>query len=147
MILLASDHAGFELKEKVKKYLDEIGKKYEDLGNTAFEANDDYPDFVHPLAKRVSENPGLKGILFCGSGQGMAIVANRYPNVRAAVCWDIESARETRKSNDSNVLSIPARMVDEPTALKIIKIWLETPFSNEERHTRRIKKIDSTSSL
>ncbi len=147
MILLAADHAGFELKEKIKKYLKELGEEYEDLGNSVFAENDDYPDFAHPLAKRLSQSPNLKGILFCGSGQGMAMVANRYPKVRAAVCWDKESARETRKDNDSNVLSIPARMLDENTALEIIKTWLETPFSKEERHTRRIKKIDSTSSL
>lgn len=142
MILLVADHAGFELKEKVKKFLEERGEKYEDLGNTAFDANDDYPDFIHPLAKRVSKNPRLKGILFCGSGQGMAIVANRYPKVRAAVCWDKESAKETRKDNDSNVLSIPARMIDETTALETIKIWLEASFSGEERHSRRIRKIE-----
>ena len=142
-IFLGTDHAGFELKEKVKKYLEKLN--YEVVDNGAFELDkeDDYPDFISAAAKAVSENKESRGIVFGGSGQGEAIVANKIKGIRAAVlnCENMEIAKLSRLHNDSNVLSIGARFVSGENALKAIKLWLETDFSGEERHKRRLKKI------
>ncbi len=148
-IYLATDHAGFELKEKIKKFLIEGGYQVEDLGNFKYDEKDDYPDWIHPLAKKISECAGdlsraCRGIVFGGSGQGEAMVANRYKGVRAAVLYkfDKDIVKLSREHNDANVLSLGARFLKEKDALKAVKLWLETPFSGEERHKRRIEKID-----
>ncbi|MDD5415643.1 MAG: RpiB/LacA/LacB family sugar-phosphate isomerase [Candidatus Daviesbacteria bacterium] len=143
MIYLATDHAGFELKEKIKEFLKKAGYEVEDFGANTFDPEDDYPDFISKAAEAVSKNPSSRAIILGGSGQGEAMVANKFPNVRAAVYYG--SAEQipglTRQHNDSNVLSLGARFLKEDTAIEAVKLFLQTPFSNEERHTRRIEKI------
>ena len=143
---LATDHAGFTHKEKVKSFLLENGYTVIDHGAEVLTEGDDYPDFIRKAAHAVSENPEQKAIIFGGSGQGEAIVANRFTGVRAAVCYGGEKAKEivmlSREHNDANVLSIGARFVDEDELLELVELWLNTPFSNSEHHARRITKID-----
>lgn len=139
-ILIASDHAGFELKEKLERQLIELGYQVEDLG-PADAQTADYADFAHPLAKRVSEGEVERGVLLCGTGLGMSYTANRYPHVRAAVAWTPEVAALAREHNDANVLVLPARFVGEEEGKAILKAWLETPFAGG-RHARRVAKIE-----
>jgi len=139
-ILIASDHAGFELKEKLEAQLRELGFVVEDLGPSDAQSTD-YADYAHPLAKRVSEGEAERGILLCGTGLGMSYTANRYPRVRAAVAWSPEVAALAREHNDANVLVLPARFVGEAEGREILKTWLETPFAGG-RHARRVAKIE-----
>jgi ribose 5-phosphate isomerase B len=139
-ILIASDHAGFELKEKLERQLVELGYRVEDLGPST-DASSDYADYAHPLAKRVSEGAADRGVLLCGTGLGMSYTANRYPHVRAAVAWTPEIASLAREHNDANVLVLPARFVGEDEGKAILKAWLETPFAGG-RHARRVAKIE-----
>jgi ribose 5-phosphate isomerase B len=176
IIFLASDHAGFELKAKIKKYLEEGGYEVQDLGPFEFDKDDDYPDFIRPAAEavaacenkndipRLSEAHGgatltCTGIIMGGGGQGEAMVANRVPGVRAAVFYgprvpvgaaDIsgrvsedpyEQIRLAREHNNANILSFGARFVTDNEAFQAIKIFLNTPFSGDERHIRRLKKF------
>ena len=143
-IFIASDHAGFNLKEFLIGYLKGLGYEVVDRGPFSLDLNDDYPDFVSLVAKEVSNSPEDRGIILGGSGQGEAMVANRFPGVRAAVFYgnNFEMAKVTREHNDSNVLSLGARFLTNEDAVNAVRIWLETPFTNEERHIRRIKKID-----
>lgn len=158
-IYLAADHAGFTLKEKIKTFLVEKGYEIEDCGAYSFDQQDDYPDFISVAAKAVSLDSSAKAIIFGGSGQGEAIVANKYPNVRATVFYgpklavgaiDItgrnsedpyEILRLTREHNDANILSLAARFLTEEEAKKAVEIWSQTTFSNKERHRRRLEKI------
>ncbi len=141
-IFIGADHAGFNLKEGLKKYILELGYEIEDFGAHSFDPDDDYPDFIIPAAKAVAENPSeSRGIVIGGSGQGEAICANKTKGIRAAVVYDEYSARMSREHNDANVMALGARTMDFETAKKLVKIWLETPFSEEERHVRRIKRI------
>ncbi|MFL5612213.1 MAG: ribose 5-phosphate isomerase B [Gemmatimonadaceae bacterium] len=139
-ILIASDHAGFELKERLESWLRELGYSVTDLG-TQSEESTDYADFAHPLAQRVSDGRAERGVLLCGTGLGMSYVANSYPHVRAAVAWSPEVAELARRHNDANVLALPARFLDEDQARQIVKTWLDTPFDGG-RHERRIEKIE-----
>ncbi len=139
-IPIASDHAGFQLKEKLEAALREMGYEVDDLG-TDSESSTDYPDYAHPLAKEVSDGGAERGVLLCGTGLGMSYVANRYPNVRAAVAWSPEIAELARRHNDANVLVLPARFLTEEQGLAILKRWLETPFEGG-RHERRVEKIE-----
>jgi ribose 5-phosphate isomerase B len=139
-IPIAADHAGFELKEKIERALAALGYDVEDLG-TDSASSSDFPDFAHPLAKKVSEGQAKRGVLLCGTGLGMSYVANRYPNVRAAVVWAPEIAELARKHNDANVLVLPARYLSEEEGVKILKTWLDTPFEGG-RHERRVGKIE-----
>ena len=142
MIYLGADHRGFQLKEEIKKYLKNLGQAFEDLGNKKFDPRDDYPDFAKRVAKAVSRFPKNKGILICGSGIGMSIVANRFKKVRAALCLNERMAELSRRHNNANVLCLAADIVALAKAKKIIKIWLETKFSKEKKHQRRIRKIN-----
>lgn len=145
-IYLATDHAGFELKEKIKSFLLANNYEAEDFGAFSYDTGDDYPDFVHKAAVAVGENPEeSRAIVLGGSGQGEAMVANRYKNVRAAVFYGgpEDIIKLSREHNDANVLSLGARFVTEENALRAVRLWLETSFSKEERHQRRINKIDS----
>jgi ribose 5-phosphate isomerase B len=145
IIYLASDHAGFALKEKIKKFLIKSGYSVKDFGAFKFNPEDDYPDFVRKAAEAVAnDSEHSRGIIFGGSGQGEAIVANRFKNVRAAVLskYDKKIITLSREHNDANVLSLGARFLKEKEALAAIKLWLKTKFSGEARHKRRIKKID-----
>lgn len=144
MIYLATDHAGYRMKEKIKEWLAEWGYEFEDMGAEEYNESDDYPDFIYPAAKVVAHDPeNSKAIILGGSGQGEAMVANRYRGVRATVYYggDKEIIKLSREHNDANVLSLGARFLSEEEAKTAIKLWLETPFSNEERHKRRIKKL------
>jgi RpiB/LacA/LacB family sugar-phosphate isomerase len=139
-ILIASDHAGFALKEKLEAQLRELGYDVDDLGPDS-DASADYADFAHPLAQRVSEGSAERGVLLCGTGLGMSYTANRYPHVRAAVAWTPEVAALAREHNDANVLVLPARFVGEREGKAILKAWLDTPFAGG-RHARRVAKIE-----
>ncbi|MBS3138591.1 RpiB/LacA/LacB family sugar-phosphate isomerase [Candidatus Woesearchaeota archaeon] len=142
-IFLGSDHAGFPLKEFLKKHL---SKTYdvEDCG-TFDEKPCDYPDFIFPVAEKIAKHKNSKGIILGGSGQGEAIAANRVKGIRAAVFYggNPEIVKLSRTHNNANILSLGARFVTEKEALSAVQLWLETDFSEEERHVRRIKKIDA----
>lgn len=140
-ILIASDHAGFELKEKLERALTKLGYDVEDFGTNSADSTD-YADYAHPLARRVSEGDAARGVLLCGTGLGMSYTANRYPHVRAAVAWSPEVAKLSREHNDANVLVLPARFVSDEEAMSILNTWLETPFEGG-RHSRRVEKIEN----
>ncbi|MFO7302662.1 MAG: ribose 5-phosphate isomerase B [Acidobacteriota bacterium] len=139
-IAIGSDHAGFHYKTLLAARLRALGHEVVDFGTTSSDEVD-YPDFVHPAAAAVATGDCERGIVLGGSGNGEAIVANRHPGVRCALCWNEESARLGRAHNDANMISIGARMVDEAMAVRIVDIWLTTPFDGG-RHARRIRKID-----
>jgi ribose 5-phosphate isomerase B len=139
-IPIASDHAGFEMKEKIKARLEAKGFEVQDLG-THSPASTDYPDYAHPLAEEVSTGQVTRGVLLCGTGLGMSYAANRHPGVRAAVAWTPEIAALARKHNDANVLVLPARFVSEEDGAAILDTWLNTAFEGG-RHERRVEKIE-----
>ena len=144
-IYLASDHAGFHLKEKIKARLAEEGTRVEDCGALSYEPGDDYPDFIFAAAEKVAASRGgAKAVVLGGSGQGEAMAANRLKGVRAAVVYSFneEIIRLSREHNDANVLSLGARFLDDADALKAVDLWLKTGFSGDERHRRRIAKLD-----
>lgn len=142
MIYLAADHRGFRLKEAIKRFLAEQGIAAEDCGAFAYDPQDDYTDFAAEAAAKIAENPSLhKGIFLCGSGHGVDIVANKFPGIRAALCWNAEVARQSREHEDANVLILPADWLDEAQAQEIVSVWLGTEFAGEDRHIRRLKKI------
>jgi ribose 5-phosphate isomerase B len=143
-ILIASDHAGFELKEQLERALGDLGFEVQDLGTDSPESTD-YADYAHPLAQKVSSGEVKRGVLLCGTGLGMSYTANRYPHVRAAVAWNPEIAKLAREHNDSNVLVVPARFVSEAQGIAILRTWLDTPFEGG-RHARRVDKIEKTDS-
>lgn len=142
MIVIGADHGGFELKDKIKKKLDDLGFEYEDIGPYKLDPNDDYPKFAERVGRDVSEHPDWKGILVCRSGQGMAMVANKISGVRAAVCHSVEETKKTREHNDANVLCVGADDVKEEEILKMVEIFLQTPAEKEERHKRRVGQIN-----
>ena len=139
-VILGSDHAGFDLKEKVKKALDRLGVPYEDVGTHGPESVD-YPDFAHRVAEAVEKGRYTRGIVVCGTGIGVSMAANRHPGVRAAVAYDKETARLSREHNDANVLALGRRSLDHGLAERILEVWLKTPFAGG-RHARRVAKIE-----
>jgi ribose 5-phosphate isomerase B len=139
-ISIGSDHAGFIYKEKIKVFLVNLGHEVRDFGTSSTEPVD-YPLFIRPAAEAVARGECERGIVLGGSGNGEAIVANKVHGVRCALCWNLESARLAREHNDSNVLSLGERMIPEELALEIVKVWLETAFTNG-RHSRRIAMIE-----
>ncbi|MBR2946540.1 MAG: ribose 5-phosphate isomerase B [Bacteroidaceae bacterium] len=139
IIGLASDHAGYELKEFVKTYLQEKGIAYKDFG-TDSEASCDYPDYAHPLAQAVEEGVCYPGIAVCGSGEGISMTLNKHQGIRAALCWQPEIAALTRQHNDANVLVMPGRFISQEEASAIMDNFLNTPFEGG-RHQGRIDKI------
>ncbi len=143
-IYIGSDHAGFELKEMLLPFLRVLGHEVEDMGAHKLEALDDYPDFIRPVAEAVAKDSSARGIILGGSGQGEAMCANRVNGARAAVYYGgpFDIAVLSREHNDANILSLGARFVDEDEAREVVRVWLETAFSGDERHARRIKKID-----
>ena len=138
-ILIASDHAGFVLKERLKPYLEKTGLKVKDLG-TCSKERCDYPKFAYALAKEISQRKYKRGILICKSGIGNSIAANRLPGVRAALCYNARAARLSREHNDSNVLVLGAAFVNENSARTILRVWLKTGFLGG-RHLRRLREI------
>jgi len=149
MIYLGADHGGFELKEKIKDYLTELGYKYKDMGNLKYDKDDDYPDYAFAVAEAVGKQDDsskpwqdrIKGILLCRSAGGVIIAANKVRNVRAIAVNDVKSSKHAREHNDANVIGLSGDWMTEKEAKEIVKVWLETEFSHEERHERRIKKI------
>lgn len=139
-IALASDHAGFVEKERLKPLLQNLGVDFEDLGTTS-EDSVDYPDYARKVAERVASGKADQGLLVCGSGAGMAIAANKVPGIRAAVAWSEETARLARQHNDANVLAIGARTTPAESIPQIVKAWLETTFQGG-RHAARVAKIE-----
>ena len=131
-IAIGSDHAGFELKEKIKKYLEELGYKFKDFGTDSNESVD-YPDYALKVAESVAKKEYDRGILICGSGIGMCMTANKVSGIRAALCHDVETAKLSREHNDANILTFGSRIIDENTAKDMVKVWLETEFLGD-RH-------------
>ena len=138
-IFLSSDHAGFELKEKVKSFLIDNNFEYEDLGCSSQEPVD-YPDFAKLLSKKIKDKNNSMGILFCGTGIGISMAANRFPHIRAALCTSIEMASKSRKHNDANVLALGGRILEAKIAMEIVKEFLQTDFE-AGRHSLRVDKI------
>ena len=136
---IGGDHAGYEYTQQLIEFLFDLGWEVIDMGPPS-EESVDYPDYVHPLASQVNEGTLEKGILLCGTGNGVAMTANKYPNVRSGVGWNKEIASLIRKHNDANVLAIPARFVDIKTAKEMVSIFLDTEFEGG-RHQRRVDKI------
>ncbi|PIS40777.1 MAG: ribose-5-phosphate isomerase [Candidatus Kerfeldbacteria bacterium CG08_land_8_20_14_0_20_43_14] len=141
MLVVGSDHAGFALKERIKPGLKKMGFDIEDLGPKKFDKNDDYPVFAAAVAKQVRRREGGRGILICRSGNGMAIAANKFSGIRAALAWNEKSASLASLEGNSNILVLPALFVNSARALKIIKIWLSTSFRRIPRYRRRLGQI------
>lgn len=140
IIPIASDHAGFELKEKVKEYLIEKGFEIKDFGTFSAESVD-YPDFAHQIGSAIHKGVYSRGIVICGSGNGVQMTVNKYANVRCALCWNEEIAQLARQHNDANMIALPARFIPAETALRLVDIFLTTPFEGG-RHQRRVEKIN-----
>jgi ribose 5-phosphate isomerase B len=144
-IAIGSDHAAFQYKEKIRDHLRALSHTVTDFGTTS-DHQVDYPLFIRPVAEAVARGEAERGVVMGGSGNGEAIVANRVPGVRCALCWNAESARLARQHNNANVISLGQRMMSLETALELIRIWLETPFEGG-RHQRRIDLIDAPPNL
>jgi ribose 5-phosphate isomerase B len=149
-IYLGSDHAGFDLKEKVFAYLAKRQVNIEDVGDKQLDPDDDFPQFAQLAALKVigDEDPDARAILICGGGQGMAMAANRFRGIRASVVWDAEEARMTRNDNESNVICLPARVLlreDDTLWKDILDTWLHTPFAGAARYKRRNAELDELS--
>lgn len=143
-IYLGSDHAGFYLKEKIKKYFDEKKISYEDCGTFSYKKDDDYPDFIIPVARKVTKDKNNKGIVIGGSGQGEAIASNKIKGIRTAVYYggNLKIVRLSKEHNNANVLSLGARFLNEKRAIKAVDLWLKTKFSNLSKHKRRVNKVN-----
>jgi ribose 5-phosphate isomerase B len=139
-ILISNDHAGVKLKNKISEFLKKEGHNVKNLGDNSG-LSVDYPDFIHPLAEEISTNNKTKGIVICGTGNGVSMVANKYKKVRAALCWNKEIAVLARQHNNANILSLPARFITTTQSIEIIKAFLKTEFEGG-RHENRVKKID-----
>lgn len=139
-IYIGADHAGFALKEKIKKWLEHKGVPYQDLGNVTFDPKDDYPDFASAVARKVVTDKSL-GILVCGSAQGMCIAANKIKGARAAIPYSLKEARLSREHNNANIMCLSGWSAHLHKSKKMIEIFLTTPFPQEARHVRRLEKI------
>lgn len=138
-IPIGCDHAGYQLKEKLVQYLTEKGLEVEDFGCFS-EESIDYADYAHPVANLVESNKGMKGILICGSGNGISMTANKHKGIRAALCWTVEIAKLAREHNDANILSMPARFITEDLAIEMVDVFFSTEFEGG-RHQKRIDKM------
>lgn len=139
IIPMACDHGGLSMKDFLKIKLEKLGYLIKDMGTYSIESVD-YPDFVHPLAKAVNDGEFDMGIIFCGSGNGAQMTANKYPGVRAALCWTLEQAQLAREHNNANIMSLPGRFIDNDLAMEMVLKFLNTEFEGG-RHQRRVKKI------
>jgi ribose 5-phosphate isomerase B len=138
-IVIGCDHAGYTLKEKLKSYLSDNGFNVNDFGCNS-EVSIDYPDYAHPVANKIGETPGMKGILICGSANGISISANKHQGIRSAICWIPEIAKLARQHNDANILALPARFISEALAIEIVDTFFNTEFEGG-RHQKRVDKI------
>ncbi|MBP9686790.1 MAG: RpiB/LacA/LacB family sugar-phosphate isomerase [Candidatus Doudnabacteria bacterium] len=144
MLYIASDHGGFQLKEFLKANLVKEGGRVTDLGPQQLDPEDDYPDFAKKVAGKVSRTPDTDfGILICRSGQGMCIAANKFKGVRAGLVWNVKEAKASRTDDHTNILCLPSDYIKPVLAQKIVQAWLDTPWSKEKRHIRRVKKVNS----
>ncbi|MBI3983988.1 RpiB/LacA/LacB family sugar-phosphate isomerase [Candidatus Microgenomates bacterium] len=143
-VFIASDHAGFELKNALREHLTHRGYEVEDLGPHTLDPADDYPQFAFALTTKLlgSDDKDPRGILICGGGQGMVIAANRVRGIRAALAWNEEVAEASRTDDDSNVLALAGRFIDNATAYRVAEAWLRARFSGAERHRRRLAEIE-----
>lgn len=141
MIYIGADHGGFELKEKIKEWLENSGHEFEDLGAHSLNPQDDYTDFIIPVAKKVASKVNSLGIVIGRSGNGEAIAANKIRGIRAALCVNKIMAQKARDHNNANILSLGADYINPEDVIEIVKTFIETPFSEEERHVRRLNKI------
>lgn len=141
MIFLGADHRGFDLKEKIKERLIDEGLEVEDLGDHHLKKDDDYVIFAHKVADAVVNSPENRGILLCGSGAGVDMVANKVEGVRSALVFDVPRAVQARQHEDANIISLPADTLDEESAYEIVKAFLTTEFSGEQRHERRLEEM------
>ena len=142
MVYLGADHRGFELKELLKKRLADERYEVTDLGNDHFDPADDYVVFAEKVAEAVAELPDNRGIVLCGSGAGVDMTANKVDGVRSALAFDLPRAIQAREHEDANILALPADALEEETAWEMVKAFLTTPFSGEERHIRRLKEME-----
>jgi ribose 5-phosphate isomerase B len=143
-IFIGADHNGFALKHKLVEYLQRAGYDIEDMGDDHLDPEDDFPTFASKTALAVlgSDDPDPRGILMCGSGQGVCMAANRFKGIRASLCWDRQSARDVRNDDNANVLCLPAKVIEASEANIIAETWLNTPFANAPRFVRRLKQLD-----
>lgn len=142
MLYIGADHRGYKLKDVLKIYLKELSLEFEDLGALELNPGDDYPDFALAVAKKVADNPEEnRGILICGSGVGVDIVANKIKSIRSALCFDAAQAKASRNDDNANVLSFASDFIAEEKAKEIVKVWLQTPYAKLEKYERRINKI------
>lgn len=146
-ILIGADHKGFELKEKIKQILENLRMEYEDLGNLEYDKNDDFPIFAAKVAGKIQEDRRLLGIVICGSGVGVDIVANRFKNVRSALAISPAQVTKAREHDNVNVLSLAADYIDETKIESFLKAFLFTPFAGEERQIRRLKQIEELNNV
>lgn len=141
IIYLGADHAGFDLKSSLKEHLDATGHTYEDLGAHKFDPKDDYPQYAAAVAEAVREHPGSVGILSCGNAEGVCIAANKFDGIRAGVGYSVDSARTMREDDNANIICVPGRIDTQDDPLAIADAFLTTPFSQAERHVRRINQV------
>jgi ribose 5-phosphate isomerase B len=139
IIPIGSDHAGFQTKQVLITFLNSLGYEVKDYGCFS-EQSIDYPDYAHPVAQHIEENPGSLGVLLCGSGNGISMTANKHQAIRCALCWTPEIAELARQHNDANIISLPARFISEETAKEMVRVFLNTPFEGG-RHAKRVAKI------
>lgn len=143
LIYIGADHRGFQLKESLKKFLKERNYEVVDVGNVEYNENDDYPDFAKATAQAISEDfLNRRGIVICGSGVGVDVVANKFDGVRSALVNNAEQAKLSRRDDNTNVLALAAEFINKKEAEKILTVWLETPFSGAEKYKRRLTKIN-----
>jgi ribose 5-phosphate isomerase B len=141
MIYIASDHGGFEYKNIIAKFLEEKGYDVADMGPHEFDPKDDYPDYIAPLAAKVTETEGNKGIVLCRNGVGVCLAATKIKGIRCGLSWNAKHAESSRRDDNTNILALPADYVKEDELLSIVETWLETPFGKEKRHIRRLEKV------
>jgi ribose 5-phosphate isomerase B len=146
-IYIGADHRGFDYKDQIISYLTDLGHEVIDDGSESLAPKDDFPDYAKKVAKAVlaDNSPDARGVLLCGSGQGMCMAANRFKGIRASICWDEDEAKASRHDDDANVLCLSADRLDMPTIQLLLDVWLNTPFGHEERYTRRIQELDNLS--
>ncbi len=139
IIPIGADHAGYELKEQLKAHFEEQGYTFKDYGCYSTESID-YPDYGHPVANHVEGHPDILGIVICGSGNGINMTVNKHQGIRSALCWNVEIAELARQHNNANIIALPARFIDLPTAKAMVEVFLTTTFEGG-RHSRRVNKI------